>query len=208
MTNDETSSSSSFVIRASSFCIYAPLASPSTDGVVVRIARRRGRRSRRALRWRAGVSFAVAVLLGPRWIAWLRRRFREPIKSDSPEIVRLHRRQSSPRRRWAGCSSSPPRGVGRAVRRSAERLRGPGAAGGRRNDAGGHRRRPGQASQRGQRHRRPLTSSSAQLARGRRGRRAALPAAGRRGRRTAACVAAGGNCRSRLGCGSFRWRSS
>jgi phospho-N-acetylmuramoyl-pentapeptide-transferase len=38
----------------------------------------------------AGVSFAVAVLLGPRWIAWLDRRFREPIKSDSPEIVRLH----------------------------------------------------------------------------------------------------------------------
>jgi phospho-N-acetylmuramoyl-pentapeptide-transferase len=38
----------------------------------------------------AGVSFAVAVLLGPRWIAWLDRRFREPIKSDSAEIVRLH----------------------------------------------------------------------------------------------------------------------
>ena len=35
------------------------------------------------------------------------RHFREPIKSDSPEIVRLHR-QSKPRRRWAGCSSSPP----------------------------------------------------------------------------------------------------
>ena len=45
----------------------------------------------------AGLSFAVAVLLGPRWIAWLRRRFREPIKSDSPEIVRLHRdKQSTP----------------------------------------------------------------------------------------------------------------
>jgi phospho-N-acetylmuramoyl-pentapeptide-transferase len=39
----------------------------------------------------AGVSFAVAVLLGPWWIAWLRRHFREPIKSDSPEIVSLHR---------------------------------------------------------------------------------------------------------------------
>ena len=38
----------------------------------------------------AGLSFAVAVLLGPRWIGWLRRRFREPIKSDSPELVRLH----------------------------------------------------------------------------------------------------------------------
>jgi phospho-N-acetylmuramoyl-pentapeptide-transferase len=39
----------------------------------------------------AAVSFALAVLLGPRSIAWLRRRFREPIKSDSPEIARLHR---------------------------------------------------------------------------------------------------------------------
>ena len=38
----------------------------------------------------AGLSFAVAVLLGPRWIGWLGRRFREPIKSDSPELVRLH----------------------------------------------------------------------------------------------------------------------
>jgi phospho-N-acetylmuramoyl-pentapeptide-transferase len=45
----------------------------------------------------AGVSFAVAVLLGPRWIAWLDGRFREPIKSDSPEIVRLHRpKQATP----------------------------------------------------------------------------------------------------------------
>ena len=45
----------------------------------------------------AGISFTVAVLLGPRWIAWLRRRFREPIKSDSAEIVRLHRdKQSTP----------------------------------------------------------------------------------------------------------------
>jgi phospho-N-acetylmuramoyl-pentapeptide-transferase len=36
------------------------------------------------------LSFALAVILGPRWIAWLARRFREPIKSDSPEICRLH----------------------------------------------------------------------------------------------------------------------
>jgi phospho-N-acetylmuramoyl-pentapeptide-transferase len=36
-------------------------------------------------------SFALAVLLGPRIIAWLGRHFREPIKSDSPQIVRLHR---------------------------------------------------------------------------------------------------------------------
>ena len=34
---------------------------------------------------------------GRGWIAWLRRRFREPIKSDSPEVVRLHRgKQSTP----------------------------------------------------------------------------------------------------------------
>ena len=36
------------------------------------------------------VSFLLAVILGPRSIAWLARRFREPIKSDSPEICRLH----------------------------------------------------------------------------------------------------------------------
>ena len=36
------------------------------------------------------VSFLLAVVLGPRSIAWLARRFREPIKSDSPEICRLH----------------------------------------------------------------------------------------------------------------------
>lgn len=45
----------------------------------------------------AGLSFAVAVLLGPQWIAWLRRRFRETIKSDSAEVVRLHRdKQATP----------------------------------------------------------------------------------------------------------------
>jgi phospho-N-acetylmuramoyl-pentapeptide-transferase len=37
------------------------------------------------------------VLLGPRWIAWLRVHFREPIKSDSPEIIHLHRdKQATP----------------------------------------------------------------------------------------------------------------
>ena len=36
------------------------------------------------------VSFLLAVILGPRSIAWLARRFREPIESDSPEICRLH----------------------------------------------------------------------------------------------------------------------
>ena len=36
------------------------------------------------------VSFLLAVILGPRSIAWLACRFREPIKSDSPEICRLH----------------------------------------------------------------------------------------------------------------------
>ena len=39
--------------------------------------------------------FVLAVLLGPRWIAWLRRRFREPIKSDSPEVRRLHQHKES-----------------------------------------------------------------------------------------------------------------
>jgi phospho-N-acetylmuramoyl-pentapeptide-transferase len=43
----------------------------------------------------AGVSFTLAVLLGPQWIAWLRRRFREPILSDSPELERLHRHKNA-----------------------------------------------------------------------------------------------------------------
>ncbi len=39
----------------------------------------------------------LAVLLGPRLIAWLRRHFREPIKSDSPEVRRLHQgKQATP----------------------------------------------------------------------------------------------------------------
>ena len=45
----------------------------------------------------AMVAFLLAVLLGPRLIAWLANRFREPIKSDSPEIRRLHRgKQATP----------------------------------------------------------------------------------------------------------------
>lgn len=45
----------------------------------------------------AGMSFAVAVMLGPIWIGWLRRHFRESIKSDSAEVARLHRdKQSTP----------------------------------------------------------------------------------------------------------------
>ena len=38
----------------------------------------------------AMVSFALAVLFGPRIIRWLGRRFREPNVSDSAEIQRLH----------------------------------------------------------------------------------------------------------------------
>jgi phospho-N-acetylmuramoyl-pentapeptide-transferase len=38
----------------------------------------------------AMVSFLLAVVLGPRLIAWLRTRFREPIKSRSAELCRLH----------------------------------------------------------------------------------------------------------------------
>ena len=45
----------------------------------------------------AMAGFLLAVLLGPRWIAWLRCRFREPIKSDSARLNRLHRdKQSTP----------------------------------------------------------------------------------------------------------------
>jgi phospho-N-acetylmuramoyl-pentapeptide-transferase len=43
----------------------------------------------------AFVSFLLAVLAGPRCIAWLRDRFREPIKCDSPEIRQLHRTKES-----------------------------------------------------------------------------------------------------------------
>jgi phospho-N-acetylmuramoyl-pentapeptide-transferase len=43
------------------------------------------------------VSFLLAVLLGPRLIAWLRRHFREPVKSDSAEVCRLHQgKQATP----------------------------------------------------------------------------------------------------------------
>lgn len=38
----------------------------------------------------AGVSFLAAIVLGSRMIAWLNRRFREPIVSASPEVRELH----------------------------------------------------------------------------------------------------------------------
>jgi len=38
----------------------------------------------------AGVAFALALALGPRMIAWLRRRFREPNRSASPQLEQLH----------------------------------------------------------------------------------------------------------------------
>ena len=45
----------------------------------------------------AMVSFLLAMVLGPKMIGWLRGRFREPIKSDSPEVRRLHRdKQGTP----------------------------------------------------------------------------------------------------------------
>lgn len=45
----------------------------------------------------AGVALAVALFLGPRLIDWLRRRFREPNKSDSPRLRQLHQaKQSTP----------------------------------------------------------------------------------------------------------------
>ena len=37
--------------------------------------------------------FLLAVLLGSRWIGWLRGRFREPNVSDSPTVERLHRKK-------------------------------------------------------------------------------------------------------------------
>ncbi|OHB70952.1 MAG: phospho-N-acetylmuramoyl-pentapeptide-transferase [Planctomycetes bacterium RBG_13_63_9] len=43
----------------------------------------------------AMVAFLLAVLLGGRWIAWLKRHFREPNKSDSPQLCRLHRDKDS-----------------------------------------------------------------------------------------------------------------
>src|SRR5580692_6302456 len=36
------------------------------------------------------VSFVAAIVLGPRLIGWLRRRFREPIVSPSPRVRKLH----------------------------------------------------------------------------------------------------------------------
>jgi phospho-N-acetylmuramoyl-pentapeptide-transferase len=45
----------------------------------------------------AGTAFLLALLLGPHLIAWLGTRFREPIKSDSPEVCRLHQsKQATP----------------------------------------------------------------------------------------------------------------
>ena len=43
----------------------------------------------------AGVAFALALVLGPRLIGWLRRRFREPNRSDSPELEKLHASKDS-----------------------------------------------------------------------------------------------------------------
>ncbi len=39
----------------------------------------------------ATVGFLLTVLLGPRWIAWLRRRFREPLETRSPQLTRLQK---------------------------------------------------------------------------------------------------------------------
>jgi phospho-N-acetylmuramoyl-pentapeptide-transferase len=38
----------------------------------------------------AGASFVLAIICGNRMIAWLERRFREPIKSASADVARLH----------------------------------------------------------------------------------------------------------------------
>ena len=45
----------------------------------------------------AVASFLLAMLLGPRLIAYLKRRYREPIKCDSAAVAELHRhKQSTP----------------------------------------------------------------------------------------------------------------
>jgi phospho-N-acetylmuramoyl-pentapeptide-transferase len=56
----------------------APLDASPLDSIPVRLA------------LAAGTSFVAAVLLGRPMIAWLRARFREPIKSASPAIQQLH----------------------------------------------------------------------------------------------------------------------
>jgi phospho-N-acetylmuramoyl-pentapeptide-transferase len=43
----------------------------------------------------ATMNLVLALALGPRLITWLRARFREPIKSGSPELDRLHRDKAS-----------------------------------------------------------------------------------------------------------------
>ncbi len=43
----------------------------------------------------AAASFALAMLLGPKLIRWLRGRFREPIKSDSARVRELHRQKNA-----------------------------------------------------------------------------------------------------------------
>ncbi|MEX2114487.1 MAG: phospho-N-acetylmuramoyl-pentapeptide-transferase [Pirellulales bacterium] len=40
-------------------------------------------------------SFVLAMLCGPRWIAWLQARYREPIKSASPDVARLHQQKNA-----------------------------------------------------------------------------------------------------------------
>ena len=112
----------------------------------------------------AGVSFAVAVLLGPRWIAWLDGRFREPIKSDSPEVVRLHRqKQATPTMGGLFIIAALLASVLLfGDPRNGYIVRGP--LDGRRHDAGRHRRRSGQASQRRQGALRAARKLAAQVA--------------------------------------------
>ena len=101
------------------------------------------------------VSFLLAVILGPRSIAWLARRFREPIKSDSPEICRLHQaKQATPTMGGlfivAGLVGQPAAGG-----RSDQSLSAPGPGCHRRVDAARRDRRPGETSFGKTRHFRP-----------------------------------------------------
>lgn len=43
----------------------------------------------------AATSFLLALVYGPRMIGWLKARYREPIKSDSAEVARLHQSKAA-----------------------------------------------------------------------------------------------------------------
>ena len=188
----------SFVFVISSFDFALWLLDHLTG--VCPTAMRRGRRSRRARRWPPGSAL-------PWRCCWARdgspgcgRRFREPIKSDSPEVGPLAPATNRPRRRWADCSSSPALvasvllfgDLGNGYLAAALLV----AVG---LTAGGHRRRSGQAFAAPPRAFPPATNLPRQLVVARRWRCLLYRATGGRAGRTAAARAAGGQRRFRSG---------